>query len=206
MEAAKALLEEAGWIDQDGDGVRECHGCTTGAEEGYPMEMEFITYSEYGETLDLTQEYIAEQLGELGIKLTISRVEGTVLWESTENGGIEQSGNFDFDIWDDGYSGSDPTDFLWGYYHTDAAEPDWGLNYGRYMNPEVDALIDESYTLDEEYRQEVFCQMATILNRDLPELLLFTTVDANAHSTRLQGVLSNANEIVTWNAVDWTLK
>ena len=52
-EAAKALLEEAGWIDQDGDGVRECHGCTTGAEEGYPMEMEFITYSEYGEALDL---------------------------------------------------------------------------------------------------------------------------------------------------------
>jgi peptide/nickel transport system substrate-binding protein len=205
-EAAKALLEEAGWIDQDGDGIRECHGCTTGAEEGYVMEMEFITYSEYGETLDLTQEYIAEQLGALGIKLNISRVEGTVLWESTENGGIEQSGNFDFDIWDDGYSGSDPTDFLWGYYTTAAAEPDYGLNYGRYMNPEVDALIDESYTLDEEYRKEVFCQLATILNRDLPELLLFTTVDANAHSVRIQGVQSNANEIVTWNVADWTLK
>ncbi len=205
-EAAKALLEEAGWIDQDGDGVRECHGCTTGAEEGYPMEMEFITYSEYGETLDLTQEYIAEQLGELGIKLTISRVEGTVLWESTENGGIEQSGNFDFDIWDDGYSGSDPTDFLWGYYTTAAAEPDWGLNYGRYMNPEIDDLVDQAYTLDEDLRKDVFCQMATILNRDLPELLLFTTVDANAHSTRLQGVRSNANEIVTWNSADWTLK
>ena len=67
-EAAKALLEEAGWIDQDGDGIRECHGCTTGAEDGYKMEMEFITYSEYGETLDLTQEYIAEKLAEIGIK------------------------------------------------------------------------------------------------------------------------------------------
>jgi peptide/nickel transport system substrate-binding protein len=205
-EAAKALLEEAGWIDQDGDGIRECHGCTTGAEEGYVMEMDFYTYSEYGESLDLTQEFIAEQLGEIGIKLNIQRVEGTVLWESTENGGIEQSGNFDFDIWDDGYSGSDPTDFLWGYYTTAAAEPDYGLNYGRYMNPEVDALIDQSYTLDEEVRKEIFCQLATILNEDLPELLLFTTVDANAHSARLQGISSNANEIVTWNAANWTLK
>jgi hypothetical protein len=48
--------------------------------------------------------------------------------------------------------------------------------------------------------------MAAILEEDLPELLLFTTVDANAHSVRLQGVQSNANEIVTWNSADWTLK
>ena len=206
LEAAKALLEEAGWIDQDGDGVRECRGCTTGAEEGYPMEMEFITYSEYGEALDLTQEFIAEKLGEMGIKLNISRVEGTVLWDTSTNGGIEQSGNFDIDIWDDGYSGNDPTDFLWGYYYSTAAVPDAGLNYGRYINPQVDELIDASYTLDEGLRQESFCQMAEILEQDLPELLLFTTVDANAHSTRLQGVQSNANEIVTWNVADWTLK
>jgi peptide/nickel transport system substrate-binding protein len=204
-EAAKALLEEAGWIDQDGDGVRECHGCLN-AEEGYVMEMEFMTYAEYGEALDLTQEYVAENLGGIGIKLNISRVEGAVLWESSENGGIEQSGNFDLDIWDDGYSGNDPTDYLWGYYYSEAAIPDYGLNYGRYINPTVDELIDASYTLDEAARQEAFCQLAQILNEDLPEVLLFTTVDANAHSARLQGVQSNANEIVTWNAADWTLK
>ncbi|OGO27873.1 MAG: hypothetical protein A2136_00485, partial [Chloroflexi bacterium RBG_16_54_11] len=159
-EAAKALLEEAGWIDQDGDGVRECHGCTTGAEEGFPMEMEFITFSEYGEALDLTQEYIAEELGAIGIKLNLSRVEGSVLWDTAENGGIEQSGNFDIDIWDDGYSGNDPTDYLWGYYYSEAGIPDYGYNYGRYNNPAVDELIDASYTLDIEVRKDVFCQMA----------------------------------------------
>jgi hypothetical protein len=67
-------------------------------------------------------------------------------------------------------------------------------------------LINQAYTLDENLRKDVFCQLATILNQDLPELMLFTTVDANAHSTRLQGVQSNANEIVTWNVADWTLK
>jgi Tfp pilus assembly protein PilN len=48
--------------------------------------------------------------------------------------------------------------------------------------------------------------MAKILNEDLPELLLFTTIDANTHSIRLQGVQSNPNDIVTWNVADWTLK
>jgi peptide/nickel transport system substrate-binding protein len=205
-EGAKALLEEAGWTDTNGDGVRECHGCTTGASDGYKMEMDFYTYSEYGQTLDNTQEYLAEKLGELGIKLNIQRVEGAVLWDTAANGGIEQSGNFDMDIWDDGYSGSDPTDFLWVYYHSAAAVPDAGQNYGRYINPQVDELIDSSYTLDEKARQDAFCQLATILDQDLPQLLLFTTVDANAHSTRLQGVTSNANEIVTWNVENWTLK
>jgi hypothetical protein len=48
--------------------------------------------------------------------------------------------------------------------------------------------------------------MAKILNQDVPELLLFTTIDANSHSTRLQGVQSNPNDLVTWNAAEWTLK
>ena len=32
-EAAIALLEEAGFTDEDGDGVRECHGCLHAEEE-----------------------------------------------------------------------------------------------------------------------------------------------------------------------------
>jgi len=168
--------------------------------------MEFITYGEYGEALELTQQFIAEELANIGIKLNLSVVEGSVLWAPSTDGGIEQNGNFDIDIWDDGYGGNDPSDFLWSYYTSDAAVPDTGYNYGRYINPTIDDLISQSYTLDETVRQDVFCQMAKIFDEDLPELLLFTTVDANTHSTRLQGVQSNPNDIVTWNAADWTLK
>ena len=59
-DAAAALLEEAGWIDEDGDGVRECHGCTTGAEEGYPMELDFDLYAESSEEAELAQQLLAE--------------------------------------------------------------------------------------------------------------------------------------------------
>lgn len=202
---AAALLDEAGWSDTDGDGVRECHGCAT-AEEGYVMEMDFNTYSEYGEPLELTQQFIAEQLGKLGIKLNLKVVEGSILWAASADGGIEQSGNFDMDIWDDGYAGIDPTDFLYSYYGAESATPDLGYNFGRWTNDEFETLLGGIYTLDEEQRKEDFCKMAAILEEELPQLLLFTAVNADAHSARLQNVRSSTNDLVTWNAADWALK
>lgn len=203
--AASALLDEAGWKDTDGDGIRECRGCKT-AEEGYVMEMEFITYAEYGEPLELTQQYIAELLGKIGIKLNLTVVEGSVLWAASTDGGIEQSGNFDMDIWDDGYAGVDPTDYLWSYYSTDAAVPDAGYNYSRWSNEQFDTLLGGVYTLDEEQRKKDFCEMASILDAELPELLLFTASNADAHTVRLENVQSSTNDLVTWNAANWVLK
>ena len=204
-EAAKAMLEESGWTDSDGDGVRECHGCST-AEEGYAMEMDFISYAEFGEPLDLTQQLIAEMLGNIGIKMNISVVEGSILWDQAENGGIEQSGNFDIDIWDDGYAGVDPTDYLWELYSQEAIEPGGGYNVMRWDNPVVDALIDEAYTLDEESRKETFCGIADFINEEVPLVHLFTVPNAEAYSARIEGVQSTVNDLVTWNIADWTLK
>ena len=205
LEKAAALLDEAGWKDTDGDGVRECRGCAT-AEEGYVMEMEFITYSEYGEPLELTQQFISEQLGKLGIKLNLKVVEGSILWAASTDGGIEQNGNFDMDIWDDGYSGVDPTDYLYSYYSIDSAVPDYGYNFMRWSNDNFETLLGNVYTLDEEQRKKDFCEMAAILEAELPQLQLFTAVNADAHSARLQNVQTSTNDLVTWNAADWTLK
>ena len=206
IEAAKAALEEAGWSDSDGDGIRECHGCSTGAEEGYPMEMEFITYAEYGEPLELTQQLIAEMLGAVGMKLNITVVEGSVLWDLAENGGIEQSGNFDIDLWDDGYAGVDPTDYVWELYSQEAIEPGGGWNIMRWDHPEVDALIDEAYTLDEEVRKETFCAIGDAINQEVPIVHLFTVPNADAYSSRLEGVESSVNDLVTWNIAAWKIK
>jgi peptide/nickel transport system substrate-binding protein len=203
-EQAAALLEEAGWTDEDGDGIRECHGCPY-AEEGYEMSAEFVIYSDYGESLELAQQLIAEDLRKIGMDLRLSMMEGGVMWADFGSGGTEQNGEFELNMWDDGYAGADPTEFIWTFYHTDAQEPDWGWNVVRWSNEEADALIDESYTLDEEYRQEVFCELAQIFEDELPWILLFSTTENAAHSTRLQGVQPSVNDIVTWNAADWTI-
>lgn len=203
--AAAALLDEAGWQDSDGDGVRECHGCTTAAESER-MSLELIAYSEAGEALHLAQQLIAEDLQKIGIEVKLSSVEGAVLWATTADGGIEPSGNWDMTLWDTGYAGQDPTDFLRDRYHADAAVPDQGTNYGRFLNPRFDALLDEAVTLDQRRQIAVFCQMGRILEDQVPNLPLYSTFNADAFSARLQGPQSNINDLVTWNAADWTLK
>jgi len=204
-EAAKAILEKAGWTDTDGDGTRECHGCGT-APDGYKMEMLFTTYAEFGEPLNLTQQLISEMLGKIGIKMNISVVEGSVLWDLAENGGIEQSGNFDIDIWDDGYAGVDPTDYMAEVYSINAMTPGDGWNIDRWNNPTVDGLINDTYTLDEQARKDAFCKIANALNEEVPTVYLFTVPNADAHSTRLEGVQSSVNDLVTWNIADWKIK
>ena len=203
-DAAIALLEEAGWKDTDGDGVRECHGCLHAAE-GDKMEMELITYPEYGEPIILTQQLIGEMLGKVGMKLELSTVQGSVLWADYESGGIEQRGDFSIDLYDDGYGGIDPTDFLWQYYYSTSAEPGQGWNVGRWKNTEFDALLDQAYTLDEVTRKDLFCQIADLLDKELPQILMFSTINADAYSKRLNGLQSNINDVVTWNVANWTL-
>ncbi|MGD9145164.1 MAG: peptide ABC transporter substrate-binding protein [Anaerolineae bacterium] len=204
-EGAKALLEEAGWTDTDGDGIRECHGCTTGAPEGYEMVTEFLVYSEWGETLELAHQLLAEDLNELGMGTELGMVEGSQLWGTFDDGGIEQNGNFDLDLWDDGYAGNQLTDFLWLYYHTDAQEPDWGWNVSRWSNEEFDALLDETYTVDEEYRKEIFCQLAEILDAEVPNIPLFVSIESAGYNPRIKGVVDNANDMITWNIADWEI-
>ncbi len=204
-EGAAALLEEAGWTDTDGDGVRECHGCLN-AEEGETMSIEFAIYAEYGETLELAQQYIAEGLEAIGFDLELALVEGVIMWAPAEEGGTELSGNFDLDMWDDGYPGLDPTDYiLWAYYASDATAENEGFNVGRWANEDFDAWFYEAYTLDEEYRQEIFCELAPILAEELPQILLWTALDIHAINTRLQGVEANVNDPLTWNVADWTV-
>lgn len=201
---AADMLEAAGWSDEDGDGIRECHGCLN-AEEGTPMEGEFTIYSEYGPELELAQQFIAENLRDIGISLDLFSVEGAVLWDT--EGGPELEGRFDINMWDDGYPGLDPTDNgMWYYYHSDAADPEsGGWNIGRWSNEDFDAWYDELFYLDEEYRQEVFCEMAQILEEEVPQILLFTTLEVHGVSNRLNNVLPSVNDPVTWNVADWTL-
>ncbi len=202
---AAALLDEAGWTDTDGDGVRECHGCLN-AEEGTLMSLEIMTYAEYGEELELAQQLIGESLEAIGFDIELSVIEGAILWAPYDDGGIEQNGDFDLNLWDDGYPGTDPTDnMMWYYYHTDAAWPDYGWNVGRWSNEEFDALYDELFYLDEEYRSEVFCQMADILEAELPQILLWSAIDATGFSNRIVGGQSTVNDVFTWNIADWTL-
>jgi peptide/nickel transport system substrate-binding protein len=203
LEAAKALLDQAGWV-AGSDGIRVCKGCQY-AHEGDRFQFELLTYSEYGDPLIQTQQLIGEMLKAVGIQADLTQSQGSVIWADAASGGIEQSGNFNMDLYDDGYAGIDPSSFLLYYYSSSAAEPDQGWNVVRFKNAEFDSLLDQANTLNQQGRQTAFCQMAQILDQQLPQILLFTTLNAEAYSTRLANIEANINSVVSWNVADWAL-
>src|SRR5690606_20303501 len=92
-EMAMQLLEEAGFTDEDGDGIRECHGCQY-AEEGTPMRLKFQTTS--GNQLrEETQQIIVEMMREVGIEFYIENVPSAELFGSWDAGAFRKHGNFD---------------------------------------------------------------------------------------------------------------
>jgi ABC-type transport system substrate-binding protein len=153
----------------------------------------------------LAQQYIAEQLADIGIGTDLLSLEMAIMFGPAEDGGTELGGNFEFDMWDDGYPGVDPTDFVWWFYYSEATPENGGYNVGRWANEDFDYWMDEAYTLDEEYRKEVFCELANILEEELPWILLYTTLEHHGVNTRLEGVQPSATDTLTWNVAEWSI-
>ena len=38
---------------------------------------------------------------------------------------------------------------------------------------------------------------------ELPQIILWTEIDADAYNTRVEGVQATVNDIMTWNVADW---
>ncbi len=207
---AAALLDEAGWKFATPDDLfRTCQGCGT-AEEGTSLELTSYTYVEFGDQLELAHRQIEEMLVEVGLNLERKVVEGGKLWGTWADGGIEIHGNFDLDLWDDGYYGLDPTIYLTNYFDPRAIptrdNPIAGLNISRYRNPAVIKLFDALHTpLPDNRRRALLCELAIILHEDLPHIPLLTLPDLYAINVQLQGVVPHIYDTVTWNAAEWQL-
>ncbi len=78
-EKAKALLDEAGWRDEDGDGMREAHG-VEGVEDGTPLSIKYniLHHQEIGEALQA-------QFRPIGINLEVEQVPGPVQLDRVQN-------------------------------------------------------------------------------------------------------------------------
>jgi len=206
---AAAMLDEAGWILPPDENVRICQGCGT-AEDGTPLTLTSYTYAEFGDRLDDAQRLIKGMLAEVGVDMQRKIVEGGQLWGTWANNGIELRGNFDLDLWDDGYYGTDPTTYLSDYFDPRAIptrnNPVAGLNVSRYRNPKLVDIFDALHTpLPNNRRRVLLCELAAILYQDLPQIPLLAFPDVYAINPALQGVSPHIYDTITWNAGDWHL-
>ncbi len=122
-EGAKAVLEGAGWVDSDGDGIRE--------KDGVKLTIRWLTYPSRQE-LPLLAESVQASLKEIGMDVDIN---------CTANRREFLADMSSFDIYASALvtaPSGDPQ-----YFFTTSCVPGMSYNFGAYDNPEVTALIEE---------------------------------------------------------------
>jgi peptide/nickel transport system substrate-binding protein len=158
IDAANALLDEAGYTDSDGDGVREClpdQDCETLTFRfNYPSDA--TTGAAESEVIQATWEQI-------GVRINIQVLDADALTSVCCPG-------FDFDVIMWGW-GSDPDPaFLLGVAL--CSEIPSGFSETGYCNPEYDELYEQqAVETDRAARVEIIHQMQQILMDDLPYII-----------------------------------
>lgn len=151
-ERANRLLDEAGWKDTDGDGIRD--------KDGKPLEMDFVYYSSRPE-LPLFAEATQADAQKVGIKINLQSVDYNVL------DGMAKRGEYDLIISNILTANTgDPEIYLNWYWksNVNGSNPQNGSGYS---NPEYDALSDElAVEFDPEKRKELMIRMQQILLDD----------------------------------------
>ncbi len=201
LEAAKALLEEAGWVDSDGNGVRE--------KDGQPLHLRLSTYT--GWNREDEQVVLVEQLKAAGIELEIQNFEPTVLYGTWGEGSPARRGEYDI-LWWDYELGLDPqvkAEDFYASWRIPSEENPGGFNCTRVNDPEIDEWLKiAGSTTDVAVRQEAYCKIAGKLYHDIVnEIVVGTGVQFSASSSRLQGWEMNEAfvpfAIFGWDAENW---
>lgn len=174
QELAISLLEEAGWVDEDGDGVRE--------KDGVPLSLSLLTNA--GNTVrEDIGALVQDQLSQLGFDINFEAIDFGVLVERM----LGQTYDMVIIGWTN--TGTDPNDEnLWA---TKYDTPGSGFNFVSYHNPEIDELLTQAVTVSgcaPEDRAPLYKEIQQIIHNDLPYVMLSGTVGNTAYNTRWQGI------------------
>jgi len=165
---ANALMDEAGYLDSDGDGIREL-------SDGTPISFDFYAWSEQPLMLR-AGELVSEYLAEIGIEAKLTPTETntalTYYWPSFDraSGGV---GSFDMVM--SGWSSAAievPGKAMDEYFHSDPVRG--RFNLGWYSNPDMDALLDElAVTIDADERVALMGEVQRKAFEDIPSVTLW---------------------------------
>ncbi len=169
-EKAKKLLDELGWVDRDGDGIRETPDGKDVAFEIYPPS--------YDPARVRAAEMIKDYLAKIGVKVTVQVAD----WKGVVWPGIKAH-KFDSFILGAGPTEPDP-DWMRLRFKTGAS-----ANYYELSDPELDKLLDEqAVTLDVNKRKQLACEIQKKIADILPLITLYYPVILNPYRTdRFEG-------------------
>ena len=159
---AKALLEEAGWKDTDGDGILD--------KDGKPFKVELISSLLYAEGTEIS-ETIQSQLQKVGMDVSVKVLESGARFQAyrekrydlIELGGICPH--------------NDPSPWYEYYFHS-RKHPAYSIMDNEEINAEIDAL---SQIIDKEERMRSFHRLQFLLETNAPGIFLYIQNGALAH-------------------------
>jgi peptide/nickel transport system substrate-binding protein len=156
-EAAAALLDEAGWTDTNGNGIRD--------KDGVEFEVDLV-YSKLVDLWGNAALIMQDQLGQIGIRINIVEQE----W-SAYLGNVLLPGTFDITIVGFG-SGPEVDGIAYNLlYSKNVILGGGGFNLSGYVNPRMDELLDEARTLPGcavEDRLPLYQEIQQISRDDVP--------------------------------------
>lgn len=152
---AETLLDEAGWIDSDGDGIRD------NTVNGRKIDFEFSMLVTSRRDRVAICSLLKENLGQIGVVCNVRPVEFTVIMDRAQKREYQAM----FAGWG---TGTDPS----------TSENLWmtgeDRNYPQYSNPEVDRLfIAGRKEFDREKRAEMYQRIHKIIYDDQPYTWLY---------------------------------
>ncbi|TPW31532.1 peptide ABC transporter substrate-binding protein [Martelella alba] len=199
IEGAKKVLEDDGWVDSNGDGVRE--------KDGVKLSILFQT-STNGVRQDF-QSIIKEWWSEIGVETELRNVDGSVFFGGDPNSpDTFQKFYADVEMYANNFPGIDPAQYVAQYTCDKIPRPatGWqGENINRYCNADYDALVKElGQTAGIEARGKIVQQLNAMLTKDSMVLQpLVYRGTQSAKSNTLGGVEINGWDSELWNIADW---
>ena len=190
QEHAKNILDTAGWIDTDEDGIREKED----------VKIEFTLVIPDQNELRKTGKLIQQMWKEIGVAVEIKEVptETNELSDSYikpreyEAVLVAQILNYD----------PDP----FAFWHS-SQKKETGLNLSLYDNPEIDKILEEArQEINSEARAEKYMKFQELLIEDVPAIFLYSPNYLYVQSQSIQGTNFNTivipsdrfNEIENW--------
>lgn len=199
MEGAKALLDEAGWKDSDGDGIRDKDG----------KKLHILYQTTVNPIRQDFQALIKDWWTELGVEVELKAIDPGVFFGG-DAGSPDTFQKFyaDVEMYANNSDNPDPETYLGQYQCKNAPSPEnqWqGENINRFCDPAYDALVAElSTTTDIAKRQEIAKKLNDMVTKDSMTVVpLVHRGTLSAHSLTLGGVEINAWDSELWNIADW---
>ena len=166
-DAANQILEDAGYEDTDGDGVREM------PDGGRPLDFRYYVRSEENSTVKAS-EFIKEWLADIGIATDVKPLTDTKLTD------VIYEGKYDMFHW--GWFPDPDPDFILSVMSCGQRPPQGIWSDSFYCNEEYDQMyLEQKSILDLDERAEVIKEMQRIVYEASPYVVLYYDTSLQAY-------------------------